>query len=196
MDCGDRSIVLYTFQTDLVLDNLRKNRINYVKKVYIAKKYEETADVFLQAYAWYVERAQRIVPKPEEAESPIWTFCDPTYIEKQVGGQVLKMQVPMDEAVFFRMSDWNKILNFRCVGKNEEEEKAFSQKLVQYGISYEGDVYMTPFYPHMKKELLQSWNNLFQYDAAIKQTGDILYPDMQAGLWRLDAKWIQAPQIL
>ena len=191
MDHRNHQISLYTFQTDSVLDTLKHKGVNYVKKAYIAEKYDETAAVFLQAYAWYAEHAQKIVPKPNEAESAIWAFCDPSYIERHAGGHLLKMNVPMEEIVFFRMSDWNKVLNFRYIGKNEAEEEAFAQKLVQYGIDYEGDVFMTPFYPHMKKELMQSWENLFRYDTIAKQTGEILYPDMQAGLWQLDAKWIE-----
>ncbi|CQR71201.1 hypothetical protein SOV_47170 [Sporomusa ovata DSM 2662] len=191
MDCQHNQITLYTAQTDEVVHLLLEQEYHYVKQEYIVRKYEEVSAVFLQAYSWYIENAQRISPKPEEAESAIWTFCDIKYLEYHSGCQILKLSVPLENAVFFRMSDWNKVLNLRYIGETAEEEAIFAAKLAHYGIHYEGDVYTTPFYPQFKKELRDSWQRLFRYNQEIKETGSYLYPDMQAGLWYLDRQWIQ-----
>jgi hypothetical protein len=191
MDCQHNQITLYTAQTDEVFQHLLEQGYHYVKLEYIVRKYEEVSAVFLQAYSWYTENAQRISPKPEEAESAIWTFCDIKYLEHHSGCQILKLSVPIENAVFFRMSDWNKVLNLRYIGESVEEEAKFAEKLARYGIRYEGDVCTTPFYPHLKKEIQDSWKKLFRYDQQVKATGLSLYPDMQAGLWYLDRQWLQ-----
>lgn len=191
MDCQPNQITLYTAQTDEVVQRLLEQGNHYVKTAYIVRKYAEVSAVFLHAYSWYTENAQRILPKPQQAESAVWTFCNANYLERHPGCQILKLSLPRANAVFFRMSDWNKVLNLRYIGDSAEETMQFAEKLVRYGIRYEGDVYTTPFYPHLKQELLTSWQKLFRYHQQVQETGSSLYPDMQAGLWYLDRQWIQ-----
>lgn len=192
MDCQHNQITLYTAQTDEVVANLLAHGHHYVKLEYISRKYAEVSAVFLQAYAWYTEHAQRIVPKPQQAESAVWSFCEVKYLERHPGHQILKLSVPLASAVFFRMSDWNKILNLNYIGESAAEEALFAEKLARYGIRYAGDIHTTPFYPHLKKECRDSWQNLFRYDQKVKATGSYLYPDMQAGLWQVKKEWIVA----
>ncbi|WP_371363728.1 hypothetical protein SRRS_46120 [Sporomusa rhizae] len=191
MDSRHNQITLYTTQTDEVVQHLLEQGYHYVKLEYITRKYAEVSGVFLQAYSWYTENAQRILPKPKQAESAVWSFCDVKYLERHPGCQILKLCIPLESAVFFRMSDWNKVLNLRYIGESAEEEVKFAEKLARYGIGYEGDVHTTPFYPHLKKEIRNSWQKLFRHDQQVKETGSSLYSDMQAGLWYLDRQWIQ-----
>lgn len=191
LDCQHQRVTLYTAQTDAVVAHLMEQGRHYAKRSLIAQKYREVSSVFLDAYAWFTRSAQMILPADPQAESPVWAFFEAKYLEQHEGHRILKLSVPMDQAVFFRMSDWSKRLNLRYIGKTAQEEQAFSQKLEQYGIAYEGDVYSKPFYPHLKKELTESWKNLFRYDEVVKQNGDFLYPDMQAALWYIDRDWIE-----
>lgn len=186
--CGQ--ITLYTSQTNEVINLLQKDGIYYVKMEYVAKKYAEVFSVFFHAYSWYAENAGRILQRPPQAQSAIWTFCNAEYVERSPGCQIIKLSVPLKNAVFFRMSDWNKILNLQYLGGGREEEEAFSQKLAHYGIHNEMDAYGTAFYPHLKKAIQESWKKLFRYDREVKKSGILPYPDMQAGLWFIDRDWI------
>lgn len=190
MDRGYQQITLYTQQTEEIVEKLLAEGRHFAKREFIARKYAEVSAVFLDAYAWFTQAAQQIVPRPREADSPIWTFADAKYLENHPGHRVLALRVPLEQAVFFRMADWNKRLNLRYIGKTPEEEQAFAQKLERFGVAYEGDVYTKPFYPHLKRELTESWANLFRYDAEIKRGAGIPHPDMQAGLWLIDAQWL------
>lgn len=190
MDRQGDKVILYTSQPDRIVHDLRTTGVHYAKSRYIALKYGEVADVFLEAYAWYTEHASVIVAKPKEAESAVWAFCDERYLERYAGFQILKLLVLMENIVFFRMRDWNKILNHRFLGIDEEAEVAFANKLLKNGVQYEGDIYTTPFFPHLKRELIASWKNLFLYDRRIKN-GEILpYADIQVGCWCLRSEWI------
>lgn len=191
MDNKDRKVTLYSIQTENVLKQLKKNGYHTSKMKFIKEKYGEVATTFVDAYKWYVSNAEKIVPRPVEAESAVWGYGDPKYIEKHSECQVLQLHVPVEKAVFFRMIDWNKRLNLRYIGKNQQEEDSYNQKIVQHGVDYEGNVFLTPFYPQLKGELIKSWNNLFRYDNLVKEKGDLLFPDMQAGFWCLELEWIQ-----
>lgn len=183
------NVVLYTFQSNIVIDQLIATGRHTAKRGFIQEKYGETAQVFLQAYAWYRQEAEKIVPRPPDAESGIWSFHEARYLEQSVDTRILRLQVPLEKVVFFRMSDWNKVLNLRFIG-TPEEARAYTEKLQKFNVAYEGDVYTTAFYPHLKNELVKSWQRLFQYDEEIKRTGVIPFDDIQGGLWEIKASWI------
>ena len=184
-------ITLYTSQTDQVVDRLLKDGVHYVKMEYVAEKYAEAASVFLHAYSWYAENAGRILPRPPQAQSAVWAFCGAQYLDRSPCSQILKLSVPVESAVFFRMSDWNRILNLQYLGEGPQEQQKFSQKLTRCGAHDELDAYLTPFYPHLKKEIQKSWKALFRYDRMVKETGAYTFPDMQAGLWCLKQDWVE-----
>ena len=190
MGCQHNRIRLYTSQSDEVIDRLLAEGVSYVKMEYITKKYAEVASVFLRVYTWYAQRAERIVERPPEAESAVWTFCRREYLELFPGSQVLELSVPIERAVFFRMRDWNRVLNLQYLGEKQEDESNFSEMLSRYGILSEADAYLKPFYPHLKREIKESWKALFRYDREVKESGKLPYPDMQAGLWCLKRDWI------
>ena len=70
------TIRLYSFQTDVVYQVLKRDGVCYSKEEYVRKKYKESAKVFINAYGWFVKEAQHIAPKPEGAEYPYWAFTD------------------------------------------------------------------------------------------------------------------------
>jgi hypothetical protein len=191
MDNKHIYVTLYTVQPDSILNNLKQSGYHTAKMQFIKEKYAEVAQVFVDAYKWYTHNAEKIVPRPPDAESAVWCYKDPKYIEKHEGYKILRLYVPVEKAVFFRMSDWNKRLNLRYIGKTLQEEDSYNQKLLKYGVDYEGNVYLTSFYPQLKSELIKSWQNLFRYDELVKEQGDLLFDDMQAGIWHLEWEWVQ-----
>lgn len=110
--------------------------------------------MFLSAYDWFVKAAEAHVPKPQGAEYPYWAFKSPENVDPSAGGRILVLRVPLDEAVFFSLYDWNKILCLSYMGKTEKEEKEFRQTLLEYGIRRESDLILTNFYPELKR---RSW---------------------------------------
>lgn len=190
VDRKHNRVTLYCGQSDNVVSALRENGAHFAKMKYIREKYEEVADVFVTAYNWYNTHASRIVPKPDEAESGIWAYGDIRLLEKHEGYTIMELEVPTDQAVFFRMSDWNKVLNMRYMGENPEEERDFGEKLRKYGIRYEGDVVMKPFYPQLKQEVVRSWDKLFRFHDQIRDGEAADIPDVQAGLWVVRKEWV------
>lgn len=191
MDYSDNQVTLYTSQSRVVVEQLLKSGRHVVDNTFIKEKYGETAQVFLQAYSWYRQNAANVVARPAEADSAIWTFLDVKYLDYSADSQLIKLRVPVENVVFFRMSDWNRILNLRFIG-TEEEQAMYYNKLKKYNVSYEGDVYTTAFYPHLKTELVRSWQKLFQYDAEIKTTKRLPFEDIQGGIWEIQQAWVES----
>lgn len=191
MDYKDHQVILYTSQNQRVIDKLLQNGRHVVERTFIKEKYGETSQVFLQAYSWYRQNAEQVVERPEDAESAIWTFLNMKYLDYSADSQILKLRVPLEKIVFFRMSDWNKILNLRLLGTDEEQADYYA-KLKKFNIAYEGDVYTTAFYPHLKTELVQSWRKLFQYDKKIKETKELPFEDIQGSIWEICSSWIES----
>ena len=110
MDHRRTSVTLYSPQAQIVLDVLDRDGICFSRREYVQKKYEESAPVFLSAYDWFVKAAEAHIPKPQGAEYPYWAFGSPENVDLSAGGRVLALRVPLGEAVFFSLYDWNRIL--------------------------------------------------------------------------------------
>ena len=186
----DNMVILYSPQSEVVANNLESDGICFSKRKYVVEKYEESAPIFVAAYDWFVMEARKYVPRPEGAEYPYWAFKDIHNLDQSAGGKLLKMQVPIDEVIFFDMYDWNKILCLQYMGKTEEDEAQFRQMLADRGIRKEADIILTSFYPDLKRQVQDSWKSLFRHHEDIKQGNLENLGSIQVGLWQLKKEWI------
>ena len=112
-----QTVMLYSAQPAMIVQKIAQGNTHYAKLAQIREKYgEEIAPVFTQAYNWFVRQAEQMVSRPSEAESAIWVYHDLCYLEQHAGYEIIKLNVPLTEVVFFSMADWNKVLNQRFLG--------------------------------------------------------------------------------
>jgi len=190
MDNKDNTIILYSSQSDTVIEALERDGICFSKREYVIKKYGETSPIFTSAYDWFVSQAEKYVSKPKEAEYPYWAFKDPYSVDQSSGNKILKLRVPLDEALFFDMYDWNKILCLKYMSENEADEAMFIRHLSDYGIRSESDIILSSFYPDLKRQVLDSWSRLFRHHENIKAGDYSGVGSVQAGLWMIRKNWI------
>lgn len=186
----DNKVMLYSPQSEVVSNILEKDGVCFSKREYVIKKYEESAPIFVAAYDWFVAEAQKYSLKPKEAEYPYWAFKDLYSVEQSEDSKLLRLNVPLDEVIFFDMYDWNKILRLQYVGETKIDEELFRRTLVDYGIRKESDVILTNFYPDLKRQVQNSWKKLFRHHENIKQGNIEGVGSVQAGLWQLKKEWI------
>lgn len=189
MEKTGHRIRLYTYQTDVVMEAIRRDGVCFSKEAYVRKKYEESAGIFTTAYSWFVKEAEKIVLKPEGAEYPYWAFKDLYRVDQSGTGNMMALDIPLDEVVLFDLYDWNQIICMRYLGENEEDEKEFRQMLAACGLK-ETDIMLTNFYPDWKQKILQSWSRLFCKDEQIRAGKLDGVGGVQAGLWRIREEWI------
>lgn len=194
MQIQDGAVLLYSSQRNAVIEKLLQTGVHYAKMAYIRNKYGDVSRVFTNAYEWFATAAPRIVPKPEAAESGIWVFPDEKLLERDDESAVLRLRVPLSEVIFFKISDWNKVLNCQYIGIDSAEERRFKDEAYQYGVRNIADICTTAFYPQLKQELTQSWTRLFRFHdeikAGIASGQNFDETDLQGALWQLKAEWL------
>ena len=190
MDIGNNKVILYSSQAEAVLQIIERDGECFSKRKYVEDKYQESAPIFVSAYSWFVHEAEKYVVRPENAEYPYWAFKDIYSVEASGDSRIIKLEVPADEAVFFDMYDWNKILSLKYIGETETDEQEFRKMLRDYGITRESDVVLTNFYPNLKRQVKESWKRLFRHHEDIINGENQGIGSIQAGLWTIRKEWI------
>ncbi len=190
MDHTDHKVNLYSAQSELVVKILERDGVCFSKKEYVIKKYEESAPIFIAAYDWFVTAAEKYLPKPKGAEYPYWAFLDKHSVDQPADSKSLELWIPLDEVLFFDMYDWNKVLCLQYIGETKADEEQFHQMIRDYGIRKESDIILTNFYPHLKRQVQDSWIRLFRHHENIKQGNTESVGSVQAGLWQLKKEWM------
>lgn len=180
---NNERITLWTSQRKIVLDILEKEKIYHAKKGFIMKKYEEVANIFLESYNWFVYKAEKIVPKPEGAQYPIWLFSDLKYLDHHEDSYILELSVERKEVILFDHTKWNKILNLSYLPEDDKDGKKYEELLNKQGIYDETVIYMTNYYPHLKMQIRKSWDRLFENNTN-------LFVPSQAALWEIRKEWV------
>lgn len=185
--CGN-TITLYAAQAEPVWQAIQRDGAAYSKAEYVEKKYGESAPVFLTAYRWFIAQLPRYVPKPEGSDFPYWAYADLYMMETGAYPHILTLEVPLEEAVFFDMNDWNKVLQMNYLGENESDTRRFQRELRERGVGA-ADVMLSRFYPDLQQQITASWQRLFRHHEAARQ-GERPVADLQAGLWCIKKEWI------
>ena len=183
------TITLYTPQSPAVLRALERDGVCFCRPAYIQAKYGESAPLFLAVYQWFAQQAARLVPPPPGAQLPYWTAVDPRAVDLSGGGQVLRLAVPRDQAVFFSLYDWNRLLQLRLLTDDPAEEAAFQRELELRGLDRR-QVVLTQFYPEFRQRILASWERLFRLHAAVRD-GQMDTAGIQAAVWCLRGQWLE-----
>ena len=183
------TVRLYSAQTALVREVLLRDGVCFSRASYVERKYGESAPIFLTAYRWFAAEAAKLVPPPPGAELPYWAFRDLYSVEPSGDGRALALDVPRDQAVFFDLYDWNKVVRLEYIGETEAEERVFRRELRDRGLTGR-DVMLTQFYPELRQAVLGSWRRLFRHHEAIR-AGDLTgVGGVQAALWQLRREWL------
>lgn len=169
---------IYTAQSDRVIKTLDEDNYYVVKKEYIVKKYgEEIANIFLIAYNWLVKKLKKKTPKPEDAEYPIWIFKDEKYAKAYGANNLLTIDYPKNQVLFFDNKGWEQVLNLKYIPKNKKDEQNYNEKLKRYGIKNPLEILINPHYPMLKKEVLDSWERIFELNDDSIIRGAVWYID-------------------
>ena len=190
MDTERGFVKLFSPQAEAVWQAVENEGTAFSRREYVIKKYEESAGVFLAAYDAYVREAERIVPRPDERAYPYWAFASEDLVDRSGGLRVMRLRVPLEEAVFFDQYDWYKVLRLSYIGETDKDEEAFARGLEMRGIRDSSEAVLRPFYPDVKRQITESWKRLFRHDSAIRNGDTSGVRAVQAGLWQIKKEWL------
>lgn len=179
-------ITVWSKQHMAVLEELETTGRYTAKRAYIEKDLEEHAGLVLQAYDWYADRASRRCPKPADVVYPVWvSYLREATMLPGPGHVILELEI--DEACVMpvNIGKWGTILNFSYIPADEADRRAHEALLSSRGI-YDAKAFMTPFYPDIKRTIIESWERLFDPDVIVNNT------DAYGTVWELRREWIKA----
>ena len=99
--------------------------------------------------------------------------------------QSVVLELSVDPALMTKINifKWGKILNYSYIPKSEADAKANIEMLELYGIS-DMKAFMTPFYPEIKRKIVDSWKRLF--DDSVTLGNEECY----GILWEIRKEWV------
>lgn len=189
MDHAHHTVRLYTAQASPVLAAMERDGACFNRAEYVERKYAESSAIFLTAYRWFAAEAAKRVHPPVEGILPYWVFGEKYSVDTSGGGTLLTLDVPREEAVFFDLYDWQKILCLKPLFADAAAEQAFMGDLRERGVTVE-QVMLSAFYPELKAEIMKSWERLFRHHEAIKAGNTADIGGLQAALWCIKKDWI------
>lgn len=190
MDNRSDKIVLYSLQTNIVKDIIKKDGICFSKKEYVIKKYEESSAIFVTIYNSLVQSAINYLDKPKGAEYPYFAFKDLYNIEYTSENLPLKLEVPLSEVLLFDVADYNKLLTFDYLSNDDNDYNLFYKEIDSQGLStYK--IMTSNFYPIYKSKIINSWKHIFDKNDELKKGNyNIAKQGVQAFLWCIKKEWV------
>ena len=176
---------IWTRQNERILDILKNEGRYVVKREYIENKLEDCAKYYFEVYSWYTREASKIVPKPEDVKYPVWVSITPDFMLQHTPGTViLELLVERDLIIVMDTEKWDRVVNLWYVPLDKKDEDEYDKKLKNYGISNCSNAYISSFYPHLKNEIIKSWDRLFDNSYSLS--------DLKQGtIWEVKREWVQ-----
>ena len=166
MELSGKTLRAYTRQHPQVLKTLEQTGVYRVQKSHIEEKNGAISQYYLELYDWYVRHAERLVPRPEGAEYPIWLFLEEENKLPPLSGSVcLELEIPRDLVVLTDVERWGYRVNYLYIPMDEKDRDAHEAELKRNGIGNETALIQTGkgnFYPLLKRKIIQSWDRVFE----------------------------------
>ena len=177
---------VWTKQHENVLKMLLEDGRYTAKKEFAAGDLEDQAYLMREAYDWLTKNGPMAKERPEDAEYPVWvSFAqDTTYLPQE---QTVTLKLCIDPALIasVHIAKWGTILNYSYIPLNEQDARRHQQLLESYRVS-DTQAYMSRFYPQIKREIIDSWDRLF--DDSVHLNNDQRY----GIIWEIKKEWVSA----
>lgn len=177
-------ITVFTKQRKEILKELDEKGCHVTTADHVAVEWKEDTNIVLEVYNWLVKNTPSREEKPEYAQYPVWVSLtrEATML---LDDQSVVLELSVDPSLITKINifKWGKILNYSYIPENESDAKAHSEKLEMYGVS-DMKAFMTPFYPEIKREIVESWKRLF--DDSVTLGNEECYGIM----WEVRKEWV------
>lgn len=181
-----KQITVWTKQHRSVLEQLEKTGRYIARREYIEIENQECAPLVLEVYDWLVQHSPNVGQKPKDVDYPVWvSFAqDTTYLLQE---QTVTLKLCIDPALIasVHIAKWGTILNYSYIPLNEQDARRHQQLLESYRVS-DTQAYMSRFYPQIKREIIDSWDRLF--DDSVHLNSDQRY----GIIWEIKKEWVSA----
>ena len=177
-------VTVYTKQRKEILKEFEEKGYHVTTKEHVAVEWKEDTKIVLEVYDWLVKHVPSRVAKPEYACYPVWVSLS-REATMLLDDQSVILELEMDPSLITKINifKWGKILNYSYIPENDKDADAHEEMLELYGVS-DMKAYMTPFYPDIKREIVNSWKRLF--DDTVSLGNEECY----GILWEIQKDWV------
>ena len=102
---------------------------------------------------------------------------------KSPGTVILELTLDPDWIVPVNIMKWGAVLDYSYIPADREDAARHRKLLEEYRVS-DSKAYMSQFYPEIKREIIKSWDRLF--DARV----DMGNPDCYGNICEIKREWI------
>lgn len=177
-------IKVWTRQHISVYDKVMNDGRYTAKKDYIFMDLQEHAKYVLEVYDWLVRKGPKAHLKPADVEYPVWmSFEQDATMMPGKDGVIFELTIDEEIITPINIAKWGTILNYSYIPADEKDAKRHREILEMYGVD-DAKAYMTQFYPMIKKEIVASWDRLF--DDQVKLGNDLKY----GTIWEVRKEWV------
>ncbi len=175
-------VTLWTRQDIRSLKEIQDTGTYRVKRDYIEDQFGIIANHYIPLYHWFVDKASKMVPKPQGVEFPVWCSISKENMLKPLpDAPVYVLEVDEEEIIYFDGRKWDYVLNHLYIAKDEDDLRAYREDLKARGLkdsfSFIDGKY-GDFYPQDKKKVMDSWVRVFEID-------DWNIFEVQANIWEI-----------
>ena len=180
-------ITVWTKQNKAVLEQLERDGRFIAREDYMRKAMEDTSDIMFLVYRWLSAHMPTQEYRPADAKFPVWVspIKEATMLPEP-GQPVLELQLDKELVAYADITKWTSIINYAYIPRDEADNAAHNALLQNYGIS-DAKAVMTPFYPQIKRIVMDSWDRLFD--------DSVVLPGGRAGryglIWEVRKEWIK-----
>lgn len=182
MEVKKDKVILWTRQDIKSLEELKINGVIRINKSHLQDKFEEITDYIVFLYSWFVEAAEKMVPRPENVEFPVWCSISEENMLRPTENQIVYvLEVDKSEVIYFDGTKWDYVLNHHYIPKDDEDAVEYAKDLEKKGFDNSFsflDKKTSHFYPAERKRVMDSWYRIFDLDK-----WDIFR--IQANIWEI-----------
>lgn len=168
MENSSEKVVLWTRQHIKSLEELRNNGAVRITRKHLEEKFEEITDYIVYLYKWFVDAADKMVPKPEGIEFPVWCSVSEENMLRPTADQVVYvLEVKKSEIVYFDGMKWDYVLNHHYIPRDEKDAEEYAKDLESKGFDNSFsfiDERTAHFYPAERKKVMDSWHRIFEIE--------------------------------
>ncbi len=178
------TIHVWTKQHETVLKELEQTGRYTAKKRYVQLENEDCSSIVLEAYDWLVAHTPNRTLRPADAEYPVWvSLAQETTMLPEAGRVILELEIDRAILAPIHVRKWSMILNYSYIPSSPEDRERHLKLLSDYRTN-DATAYMSQFYPAIKREIVSSWERLF--DPAVEAECQYEY----GIIWELKREWI------
>ncbi len=161
-----KKVTLWTRQDKRSLEELKNHGVIRIKTSNLEEKFDLISNHIIYLYKWFVNVANKMVPKPGEVEFPIWCSVSEEYMLRPTQNEVVYvLEVHESEIIYFDGAKWDYVLNHHYIPKDAQDAEEYAKDIENKGFKNSFcfvDEKTAHFYPEERKKVMDSWIRVFE----------------------------------